>query len=211
MNEQDIRIVNFIGAIATYKDGKQLQLNVVSIDGGELKYDLREWTVDGRPTNNGVSFDTVGAETLHAVLRDFVVSDDGNTVHEPSALPQSPATQPTRQGCDNRIHDLLQKAGISYIDKRDLGGALWVTGGHELDDLMRELKDEGYKFYFSEHGGRLTHGEPAWYLKASAGDDHRSDTTSLVINIRCSVFLLLSVENSAGCIDDGFIFSIISR
>ena len=64
-----------------------------------------------------------------------------------------------------KIADILKEKGISFIDKRDLGGALWIIGAHELDGLMEELKAQGFKFYFSEKGGKTTKGQPAWFIQ----------------------------------------------
>ena len=62
------------------------------------------------------------------------------------------------------IGDILKEKGISFIDKRERGGALWVIGGHELDALMEELKGMGFRFWFSKKGGRVSKNQPAWFI-----------------------------------------------
>lgn len=64
---------------------------------------------------------------------------------------------------DKDIISVLNKEGISYIDKREQGGALWIIGDHELDKLMAELKERGFRFSFCEKGSKTTGRQPAWY------------------------------------------------
>ena len=67
-------------------------------------------------------------------------------------------------GSDSKdVLDSLRWNRLTYIDNRPAGGALWVIGGHELDDTMSELKKQGHAFIFSEKGGKATKGEPAWW------------------------------------------------
>ncbi len=64
------------------------------------------------------------------------------------------------------VLELLKQEGVSFIDKRAAGGALWVIGGHELDDMMAHIKRKGLAFVFSEKGGKATKGQSAWWYKA---------------------------------------------
>ena len=50
------------------------------------------------------------------------------------------------------------------IEKR-LASALNAAAPDMLDDLMAELKGLGFRFWFSEKGGRVSKGETAWFLK----------------------------------------------
>ena len=68
----------------------------------------------------------------------------------------------TRKGTD--ILSMLKEREVTYIDNRDVGGNLWVIGGHELDTLMKELQENGYRFYFREQGGKASKGRPAWFI-----------------------------------------------
>ena len=61
------------------------------------------------------------------------------------------------------ILGILKWNRLSYIDNREAGGALWVIGGHELDDMMAEIKKQGHVFAFSEKGGKATKGQSAWW------------------------------------------------
>jgi very-short-patch-repair endonuclease/superfamily I DNA/RNA helicase len=59
----------------------------------------------------------------------------------------------------------LQGRGIEVVDKRSLGGALWMVGGPELDDLAAELALQGYVFHYTDGGSRATRQRSAWYLR----------------------------------------------
>ena len=171
MNASDIRIIKPVGTVAETLTGMQLELNVVSIDGGEIMYDLREWSLDHDKVGQGISFDTAAAEVLLAYLKECF-KDGGesinlNTISIPAI---SEARQPTQKSesrdIDMAVVELLKEAGLSYTDKREKGGALWVVGGHEIDDEMSLLAEKGYKFFFSEKGGKQTKGQPGWYIRA---------------------------------------------
>ncbi|KLU63673.1 DNA replication and repair protein RecF [Desulfosporosinus acididurans] len=55
--------------------------------------------------------------------------------------------------------------GLELTDKRANGGALWVVGGFELNEQMKEVGKKGYRFIYLEKGGRATKHRPAWYCK----------------------------------------------
>ena len=169
MNAADIRILKTIGIVEETEDGMQLELNIVSIEGGALQYDLRPWSLDHDKIGPGVSFSAEGSKALLALLKECfkdggegidlaaIRIPDTNLFGEP--IPEPPQV-------DTAVCDLLKEAGIAFTDKRDKGGALWVLGGHELDGVMIDLLDKGYRFTFSEKGGRQTKGRPGWYIKA---------------------------------------------
>ncbi|MBA4493329.1 hypothetical protein ACFO25_06330 [Paenactinomyces guangxiensis] len=56
------------------------------------------------------------------------------------------------------------------IDKRKAGGALWVVGGWELNEILFPLKEHKIYFRFSKKGGRSTKKRPAWFLLGKYGD-----------------------------------------
>ena len=59
----------------------------------------------------------------------------------------------------------LQEKGMSYLDKRPLGGKLWILGDKEKNFSVRDLgKEFGVHFVFCENGSRSTHNKPAWYM-----------------------------------------------
>lgn len=62
----------------------------------------------------------------------------------------------------------LYDANAKIIDKRKNGGALWVTGGKELSEIMKEFKSLGIIFHYKKGGGRATSGKDAWYAQNTA-------------------------------------------
>lgn len=161
----DIRVIKTICALSEAKDGWQKELNIVSIDGGPFAYDIREWRLDHFDYRDGISLDEKEATQLLINLRQsFGLKDtdlDMIQVEMPVVAQAFSATDEQKPD----VQSVLKEKGIAFIDKRENGGALWIVGGHELDELMSELKEQGFKFSFSEKGGRVSKGEPAWFLK----------------------------------------------
>lgn len=62
--------------------------------------------------------------------------------------------------------DTLRGRGIELIDKRHLGGCLWVvsTDGQTAQAVC-SLADKKYKFGFSQRGGKTTNGRAAWWIQ----------------------------------------------
>ena len=145
MAQDDIRIIKRIDSISGDAQW-QKELNIVSVNDGPFQFDIREWSLNETEYRNGISFDNEEAKKLLAILKKCIEDTDKPT---PS---------------DDKLIELLAGNNISYIDKRERGGALWIEGGSELEEIMNACKELGYKFYFSEKGGRITHGKPGWYL-----------------------------------------------
>jgi len=161
----DIKVIKTICALSEAKDGFQKELNIVSVDGGPFAYDIREWRLDHFDYREGISLDETEATQLLINLRQsFGLKDsDLDVVQIKMPVVEQAFSSSAEQKLD--IQAVLKEKGIAYIDKREHGGALWVIGGHELDELMVELKGLGFNFYFSEKGGRVSKGEAAWFLK----------------------------------------------
>lgn len=60
---------------------------------------------------------------------------------------------------------LLERERVPYIDKRSKGGALWIIGGRELDDVVNQCKILGVRFNFKDDGGKATKGKAGWWAK----------------------------------------------
>lgn len=63
------------------------------------------------------------------------------------------------------IISFLKRNSVKFIDKRQNGGALWIIGGHELDDIVKKAKALGYHFNYKADGGKQTKGAPGWWVK----------------------------------------------
>lgn len=54
--EVRFEIVEHIGVISTHATGWQKELNVVAWNGGQPKYDIRDWDIDHEHMSKGVTF-----------------------------------------------------------------------------------------------------------------------------------------------------------
>ncbi|GAA0303697.1 hypothetical protein GGQ92_003209 [Gracilibacillus halotolerans] len=56
----------------------------------------------------------------------------------------------------------LEKVDLSYIDRRDKGGFLWVIGDRSIRRHLNPLKQEGIKYKYKPIGSKVTANRPAW-------------------------------------------------
>lgn len=66
MNEVTFKIEQYIGVISAKKDGWNKELNLVSWNGGETKYDIREWSEDHTKMSRGV---TLTPDEMHRIAK----------------------------------------------------------------------------------------------------------------------------------------------
>lgn len=161
----EIKIIKTVSTLSETVDGWQKELNIVSIDGGPFQFDIREWRLDHFDYRDGISLSEKEATELMINLRKAFGLKDSDLDTEQVQMPivEQALSESEEQKPDIQV--ILKEKGIAYIDKREHGGALWIIGGHELDELMAELKELGFKFWFSEKGGRVSKGEAAWFIK----------------------------------------------
>lgn len=62
------------------------------------------------------------------------------------------------------IAEALNRRELTVIDKRPLGGALWVVGGWELKETLGTWNDQGIYFRFAKNGSQSTKRKPAWFM-----------------------------------------------
>lgn len=68
MAEFKFDIVKRIGVISSNSRGWSKELNLVSWNGAEPKFDVREWSEDHRKMSRGVTLSTEEARTLLSLL-----------------------------------------------------------------------------------------------------------------------------------------------
>ena len=67
---------------------------------------------------------------------------------------------------ETALLELLQRAGVPYIDNRAKGGAFWIIGGKELNGIVAQARALGIEFHFKPGGGkRTTKGKNSWWAK----------------------------------------------
>lgn len=65
------------------------------------------------------------------------------------------------------VKPYFSQLGIKIKDNRDKGGALWVLGGKELDNIMKYISSKGIDFTYSQTGGKAFKGKESWYFTKS--------------------------------------------
>ena len=68
MDELKYEIIESFGILATTPSGWTKELNLVSWNGGEPKYDIRQWAPDHAKMGKGVSLSREEAEELKQLL-----------------------------------------------------------------------------------------------------------------------------------------------
>lgn len=70
MNETaTFEILKHMGTLNTYKDGWNLELNIVSWYGKPPKYDIRSWNPEHNKMTRGIALTKQEAESLAEILR----------------------------------------------------------------------------------------------------------------------------------------------
>lgn len=59
----------------------------------------------------------------------------------------------------------LMMRKLSFKDLRNAGGALWIAGGHELDQFIQACLEKGYHFYYKADGYKAFSQGAAWWTK----------------------------------------------
>ncbi|HWI50617.1 MAG TPA: AAA domain-containing protein, partial [Symbiobacteriaceae bacterium] len=85
--------------------------------------------------------------------------DSKSLVVQTTLFPQPVASEST-------VVRFLQQLGTEYVDKRPIGGALWIVGGTELQPLVEKFRTIGVEFSFAPAGGRATAHRSAWFTKS---------------------------------------------
>ncbi|MGG3840156.1 DUF4145 domain-containing protein [Paenibacillus thiaminolyticus] len=63
------------------------------------------------------------------------------------------------------VGDYLSNQGLTVIDKRPNGGALWIVGGWELKEVLFSLKPQGIFFKYAKNGSQSTKRKSAWFMR----------------------------------------------
>lgn len=66
------------------------------------------------------------------------------------------------------LRTLLERLGLRVLDKRAVGGALWVIGDRQLQPVMERLEELNVRFAFKPDGGRTTGYRAAWWTAAES-------------------------------------------
>lgn len=80
-------------------------------------------------------------------------------------------------GKDSNLLKDLSRIGLKTIDKREVGGALWIIGDKSIEATVRRIERQ-YKvrFNYCENGSRSSGGKPSWWTKHGSVDRQREDS-----------------------------------
>jgi hypothetical protein len=67
-----------------------------------------------------------------------------------------------------RLPEYLKRLGLTVVDKRAKGGALWIIGNEDLRPLISYLASKGARFWHSKKGGRASKHQPAWFTTSAS-------------------------------------------
>ncbi|MBO5197743.1 MAG: hypothetical protein J6B85_04390, partial [Lachnospiraceae bacterium] len=73
--------------------------------------------------------------------------------------------EPSNEGVQDYIVQLLDEMNISYVDNRNNQGCLWIVGDERLSSVFNKFSQYKAVFHYKVDGGRATKGEPAWWTK----------------------------------------------
>lgn len=77
--ELKYEIINSIGVVSEQHSGWKKELNRVSWNGGEPKYDLRDWSPDHEKMSKGVTLTESELRTLKTIIDSEISILDSNT------------------------------------------------------------------------------------------------------------------------------------
>ncbi len=85
------------------------------------------------------------------------VADTANAT-APTAAQTTPAKR-------DWIVNAIEEQRFKFVDLRETSeGNLWVIGGGELDNVMKQLAKRGASFEFTFRGNKATAGNPGWWI-----------------------------------------------
>lgn len=91
---------------------------------------------------------------------DFTINEDG------TYSPVFKEVEGVDEADGDWVLDALDDMGIDYIDKRMVGGSLWIIDeSRKLVSKIGEMQNRGASFKYSPHGGKITKHKASWWLK----------------------------------------------
>ena len=124
--------------------------------------------VRGTSTVKHVDTSKPGAVTRVREKKESGTARTDDTTQAPVASTAS-ATAPTAAQTTPAKRDWIVNAiedqGLKFVDLRETSeGNLWVIGGGELDNVMKQLAKRGASFEFTFRGNKATVGNPGWWI-----------------------------------------------
>ncbi|CAH8718673.1 DUF4145 domain-containing protein [Paenibacillus thiaminolyticus] len=110
----------------------------------------------GEEVANMVASVGMSPQDMNAVVKSVDAATPEELASEPPPVPEA--------GESVEVGDYLSHQGLTVVDKRSNGGALWIVGGWELKEVLFSLKPEGIFFKYAKNGSQSTKRKPAWFM-----------------------------------------------
>lgn len=101
----DFKIIRKIKTIVEYQTGWNMELNVVSWNGGVPKYDIRNWSPTHDRMTKGLTLYEAEAKALAEKLHEVMVKEKDNLKIEMDAFKENNADVPMREVPDEESFD----------------------------------------------------------------------------------------------------------
>jgi very-short-patch-repair endonuclease len=130
---------------------------------------IRQWNDEGLgPVVVSFTKTNGRSQGINGNVKSENLQETGSNVAEVHCGEFDNLPTPRQQNRDQQVDPsdlpgLLRARGLEVIDKRHLGGNLWVVGGPEMEPIISEFKRQGIQFQFKERGGKATRHRPAWF------------------------------------------------
>ena len=76
----------------------------------------------------------------------------------------------------------LKNLKLTYQDKRNMEGCLWIVGGHELDRFMQECESHGYDMHYKSDGYKAFPGKAAWGTRSRTTPVQKAEPQCKTVN-----------------------------
>lgn len=84
--------------------------------------------------------------------------------------------------CEEWIISQLKNLKLTYQDKRNASGCLWIIGGHELDRFMQECKSHGYEMHYKSDGYKAFPEKAAWWTTSRTVPVQKAEPQCKTVN-----------------------------
>lgn len=124
--------------------------------------------VRGTSTVKHVDTSKPGAVTRVREKKESGTARTDDTTQAPvasTANATAPTAAQTTPAKRDWIVNAIEDQGLKFVDLRETSeGNLWVIGGGELDNVMKQLAKRGASFEFTFRGNKATVGNPGWWI-----------------------------------------------
>lgn len=138
MNEVTFKIEKHIAVITEYGTGWNKELNIVSWNGGEAKYDIRDWSPDHTQMGRGITLKADEMSVIVNALLSEVVPPEDDEPDEDEKDDESEPEEPTEQSEESPTNmvRIKQKTGVMNLD---LVQFVFNRPLKDIGDLVRKV------------------------------------------------------------------------